>query len=115
MHQVQGVVARSKGAPVSVETVVVPDPGPGAALVRTLVAAGQCTPVDAKASPAVAGLLGCGVMAGIGAAMHTGDVRRGSSVAVFGCGGVGNGAIAGAVLAGATTIVAVDIDDKKLE
>jgi S-(hydroxymethyl)mycothiol dehydrogenase len=216
MPEVRGVVARSKGAPVSIETVVVPDPGPGEALVRvqacgvchtdlhyregginddfpfllgheaagiveavgpdvtgvsagdfvvlnwravcgtcracrrgepqycfatfnasqpmtladgtklspalgigafaerTLVAAGQCTPVDPKASPAVAGLLGCGVMAGIGAAMLTGNVRRGSSVAVFGCGGVGNGAIAGAVLAGATTIVAVDIDDRKL-
>ena len=216
MPEAQGVVARSKGAPVSIETVVVPDPGSGEALVRvqacgvchtdlhyregginddfpfllgheaagiveevgpdvtgvsvgdfvvlnwravcgtcracrrgepqycfatfnasqpmtladgtklspalgigafadhTLVAAGQCTPVDPKASPAVAGLLGCGVMAGIGAAMLTGNVRRGSSVAVFGCGGVGNGAIAGAVLAGATTIVAVDIDDRKL-
>src|SRR5437660_1964288 len=216
MPEAQGVVARSKGAPVSIETVVVPDPGPGEALVRvqacgvchtdlhyregginddfpfllgheaagiveevgpdvtgvsvgdfvvlnwravcgtcracrrgepqycfatfnasqpmtladgtklspalgigafadhTLVAAGQCTPVDPKASPAVAGLLGCGVMAGIGAAMLTGNVRRGSSVAVFGCGGVGNGAVAGAVLAGATTIVAIDLDDKKL-
>ena len=216
MPEAQGVVARSKGAPVSIETVVVPDPGSGEALVRvqacgvchtdlhyregginddfpfllgheaagiveevgpdvtgvsvgdfvvlnwravcgtcracrrgepqycfatfnasqpmtladgtklspalgigafadhTLVAAGQCTPVDPKASPAVAGLLGCGVMAGIGAAMLTGNVRRGSSVAVFGCGGVGNGAVAGAVLAGATTIVAIDLDDKKL-
>jgi S-(hydroxymethyl)mycothiol dehydrogenase len=89
--------------------------GIGAFAERTLVAAGQCTPVDAKAPPAVAGLLGCGVMAGIGAAMFTGDVRRGSSVAVFGCGGVGNGAIAGAQLAGATTIVAVDLDDRKLD
>src|SRR5437764_5896628 len=76
--------------------------GIGAFADRTLVAAGQCTPVDPAASPAAAGLLGCGVMAGLGAAMLTGNVRRGSSVAVFGCGGVGNGAIAGAVLAGAT-------------
>ncbi len=60
-------------------------------------------------------MLGCGVMAGIGAAMHTGNVEPGDSVAVFGCGGVGAGAIAGARLAGATTIVAVDIDDRKLE
>jgi len=80
-----------------------------------LVAAGQCTPVNPSASPAVAGLLGCGVMAGIGAAMLTGEVQPGYSVAVFGCGGVGNAAIAGARLAGATTIVAVDLDDRKLE
>lgn len=89
--------------------------GIGAFAEKTLVAAGQCTPVNPKASPAVAGLLGCGVMAGIGAAMLTGAVQRGSSVAVFGCGGVGNAAIAGARLAGATTIVAIDLDDRKLE
>ena len=216
-HEVRGVVARGKGEPVAIETIVVPDPGPGEALVdvqacgvchtdlhyreggidddfpfllgheaagvvgavgddvthvapgdfvvlnwravcgqcracrkgrphlcfathnatqkmsladgtqlspalgigafadRTLVAAGQCTPVDAAARPEVAGLLGCGVMAGLGAAMLTGDVQRGDSVAVFGCGGVGDAAIAGAKLAGATTIVAVDLDDRKLE
>ena len=59
--------------------------------------------------------LGCGVMAGLGAAMNTGNVGRGDSVAVFGCGGVGDAAIAGAHLAGASTIIAVDIDDTKLE
>jgi S-(hydroxymethyl)mycothiol dehydrogenase len=89
--------------------------GIGAFAEKTLVAAGQCTPVNPAVKPEVAGLLGCGVMAGIGAAMLTGDVQRGSSVAVFGCGGVGDGAIAGARLAGATTIVAVDLDDRKLE
>jgi S-(hydroxymethyl)mycothiol dehydrogenase len=216
-HEVRGVVARGKGEPVAIETVVVPDPGPGEALVdvqacgvchtdlhyregginddfpfllgheaagvvaavgagvsdvepgqfvvlnwravcgqcracrkgrphlcfathnatqkmtltdgtelsaalgigafadRTLVASGQCTPVDPAARPEVAGLLGCGVMAGLGAAMLTGGVQRGDSVAVFGCGGVGDAAIAGARLAGATTIVAVDLDDRKLE
>jgi S-(hydroxymethyl)mycothiol dehydrogenase len=216
-HEVRGVVARGKGEPVTIETVVVPDPGPGEALVdvqacgvchtdlhyregginddfpfllgheaagvvaavgdgvtdvepgqfvvlnwravcgqcracrkgrphlcfathnasqkmtltdgtelspalgigafadRTLVASGQCTAVDPAAKPEVAGLLGCGVMAGLGAAMLTGDVQRGDSVAVFGCGGVGDAAIAGARLAGATTIVAVDLDDRKLE
>jgi S-(hydroxymethyl)mycothiol dehydrogenase len=216
-HEVQGVVARAKGEPVSLETIVVPDPGPGEALVdiaacggchtdlhyreggindefpfllgheaagtvaavgegvtdvapghfvvlnwravcgqcracrkgkpqlcfathnatqkmtladgtelspalgigafaeKTLVAGGQCTKVDPSVSPAVAGLLGCGVMAGLGAAMLTGNVQRGDSVAVFGCGGVGDAAIAGARLAGATTIVAVDLDAKKLE
>ena len=89
--------------------------GIGAFADRTLVASGQCTPVDPAAKPEVAGLLGCGVMAGFGAAMLTGDVQRGDSVAVFGCGGVGDAAIAGARLAGATTIVAVDLDDRKLE
>ncbi|MFJ3421638.1 S-(hydroxymethyl)mycothiol dehydrogenase [Streptomyces sp. NPDC086082] len=216
-HQVRAVVARSKGAPVSLETIVVPDPGPGEALVKveacgvchtdlhyreggindefpfllgheaagvvesvgegvtevapgdfvilnwravcgdcracrrgrpqycfnthnaeqrmtlldgtelssalgigafaekTLVAAGQCTKVDRAASAAAAGLLGCGVMAGIGAAINTGNVGRGDSVAVIGCGGVGDAAIAGSRLAGAARIIAVDIDDRKLE
>ncbi|MEV6839570.1 S-(hydroxymethyl)mycothiol dehydrogenase [Streptomyces sp. NPDC051133] len=215
-QQVSAVVARSKGAPVSLETIVVPDPGPGEALVKieacgvchtdlhyreggisddfpfllgheaagvveavgdgvtdvapgdfvilnwravcgqcraclrgrpwycfathnatqrmtltdgtelspalgigafaekTLVAAGQCTKVDRAASPAAAGLLGCGVMAGIGAAINTGDVGRGDSVAVIGCGGVGDAAIVGAKLAGAAKVIAVDIDDRKL-
>jgi len=215
-HEVQGVVARSKGQPVSLETVLVPDPGPGEALVqvqacgvchtdlhyrdgginddfpfllgheaagvveavgdgvtdvapgdfvvmnwravcgrcracrkgtpwycfdtanatqrmtlsdgtelspalgigafieKTLVAAGQCTKVDPSAPAAAAGLLGCGVMAGFGAAVNTGGVRRGDSVAVIGCGGVGNAAIAGARVAGATTIIGVDVDERKL-
>jgi S-(hydroxymethyl)mycothiol dehydrogenase len=216
-HEVRGVVARAKGAEVSVETVVVPDPGPGEALVevrscgvchtdlhyreggindefpfllgheaagvveavgdgvtdvapgdfvilnwravcgqcraclrgrpwycfnthnaarkmtlkdgtelspalgigafaeKTLVHAGQCTKVDPSASPAAVGLLGCGVMAGIGAAINTGGVTRGDSVAVIGCGGVGDGAIAGAALAGAAKIIAIDMDERKLE
>ncbi|MFB6613393.1 S-(hydroxymethyl)mycothiol dehydrogenase [Streptomyces sp. NPDC085524] len=215
-QQVRAVVARSKGAPVSLETIVVPDPGPGEALVeieacgvchtdlhyreggigdgfpfllgheaagvveavgegvtevapgdyvvlnwravcgqcraclrgrpwycfnthnakqkmtltdgtelspalgigafaeKTLVAAGQCTKVDRAASAAAVGLLGCGVMAGIGAAVNTGNVGRGDSVAVIGCGGVGGAAIAGSNLAGAAKIIAVDIDDRKL-
>ncbi|MFM9588320.1 S-(hydroxymethyl)mycothiol dehydrogenase [Streptomyces scabiei] len=216
-HQVRAVVARGKGAPVSLETIVVPDPGPGEALVKvqacgvchtdlhyreggisddfpfllgheaagvvesvgegvtdvapgdfvilnwravcgscracrrgrpwycfnthnatqkmtlldgtelspalgigafaekTLVAAGQCTKVDPAAAPAVAGLLGCGVMAGIGAAINTGNVGRGDTVAVIGCGGVGAAAIVGSELAGAAKVIAVDIDDRKLE
>src|SRR3954467_5736962 len=201
-HQVRGVIARTKGAPVEVATIVVPDPGPGEALVRvqacgvchtdlhyrqgainddfpfllgheaaglieavgpdvtdlvpgdfvilnwravcgecrscrrgrpwhcfathnatqkmtldgvelspalgigafaekTLVAAGQATKVDSRARPEAAGLLGCGVMAGLGASMLTGEVGRGDSVAVFGCGGVGWAAIHGARLGGA--------------
>ena len=89
--------------------------GIGAFAERTLVAAGQCTPVDASARPAAAGLLGCGVTAGLGAAMFTGEVGPGDSVAVLGCGGVGDAAIAGARLAGATTVIAVDLDAGKLE
>ncbi len=88
--------------------------GIGAFADKTLVAAGQCTKVDPAAAPAVAGLLGCGVMAGLGAAINTGNVGRGDSVAVIGCGGVGAAAIAGSRLAGAATIIAVDVDDRKL-
>ena len=216
-HEVRGVVARGKGAPVTVETIQVPDPGPGEALVevqacgvchtdlhyreggindefpfllgheaagvveavgdgvtdvqpgdfvilnwravcgrcrackrgqpwycfdthnaaqpmtledgtelspalgigafveKTLVHGGQCTKVDPAVRPEVAGLLGCGVMAGLGAAINTGQVTRGQSVAVIGCGGVGDAAIAGAALAGAKTVIAVDVDPRKLE
>ena len=89
--------------------------GIGAFAEKTLVAAGQATKVDPAARPEVAGLIGCGVMAGLGAAMNTGGVGRGDSVAVFGCGGVGDAAIAGSRLAGAHTIIAVDIDDRKLD
>ncbi len=215
--QVRGVVARSKGAPVTVETVVVPDPGPGEAMVRvqacgvchtdlhyregainvdfpfllgheaagtveavgegvtglapgdyvviawrapcgrcrsclrgrpwycfdsanagqpmtladgtalspalgigafaekTLVAAGQCVKVDPAARPEAAGLVGCGIMAGFGAALNTGQVGRGDTVAVIGCGGVGDAAVAAAALAGARTVIAVDLDPRKLE
>ncbi|MFC8452817.1 S-(hydroxymethyl)mycothiol dehydrogenase [Kitasatospora sp. NPDC057223] len=89
--------------------------GIGAFAEKTLVAAGQCTKVDPAAAPAVAGLLGCGVMAGLGAAINTGNVGRGDSVAVIGCGGVGGAAVMGSRLAGASRIIAVDIDDRKLE
>ncbi len=89
--------------------------GIGAFAEKTLVAAGQCTKVDPSARAAAVGLLGCGVMAGLGAAINTGNVGRGKSVAVIGCGGVGVAAIAGSALAGASRIIAVDIDAKKLE
>jgi S-(hydroxymethyl)mycothiol dehydrogenase len=95
-------------------TELTPALGIGAFAEQTLVAAGQATEVDARARPEAAGLLGCGVMAGLGAAMYTGDVGRGDSVAVFGCGGVGNAAIAGARLAGANLVIGVDVDDGKL-
>ncbi|MDT4990850.1 MAG: S-(hydroxymethyl)mycothiol dehydrogenase [Actinoplanes sp.] len=89
--------------------------GIGAFIEKTLVHAGQCTKVDPAARPAAVGLLGCGVMAGIGAAINTGGVTRGDSVAVIGCGGVGDGAVVGSALAGASTIIAIDTDDQKLE
>lgn len=96
-------------------TELTPALGIGAFIEKTLVHAGQCTVVDKAASPAAAGLLGCGVMAGIGAAINTGGVTRGKSVAVIGCGGVGCAAVAGSALAGAGKVIAVDVDDRKLE
>ena len=99
----------SDGTPLS------PALGIGAFAELTLVDASQAVKVNPDARPEVAGLVGCGIMAGLGAAINTGGVTRGDSVAVFGCGGVGDAAIAGSRLAGAGIIIAVDIDDRKLE
>jgi S-(hydroxymethyl)mycothiol dehydrogenase len=96
-------------------TPLTPALGIGAFAAKTLVHAGQCTKVDPQAPATAVGLLGCGVMAGFGAAVNTAKVTRGDSVAVIGCGGVGCAAVAGAVLAGATTVIAVDLDERKLE
>jgi S-(hydroxymethyl)mycothiol dehydrogenase len=96
-------------------TALSPALGIGAFAEKTLVAAGQCTKVDPRARPEAAGLLGCGVMAGLGAALFTGGVAQGDTVAVFGCGGVGCAAVAGARLAGAAKIIAVDLDSRKLD
>jgi S-(hydroxymethyl)mycothiol dehydrogenase len=96
-------------------TELTPALGIGAFADKTLVHEGQCTKVDPATDPAVAGLLGCGVMAGIGAAINTGNVGRDDTVAVIGCGGVGDAAIAGAKLVGAKKIIAVDTDETKLE
>src|SRR3954452_24873899 len=108
-HNATQKMTLADGTPLS------PALGIGAFAEKTLVAAGQATKVDAKADATAAGLLGCGVMAGFGAATYTGGIGRGDSIAVFGCGGVGNAAIAAARLAGATTIIAVDVDARKLE
>jgi S-(hydroxymethyl)mycothiol dehydrogenase len=108
-HNATQKMTLADGTPLS------PALGIGAFAEKTLVAAGQCTKVDPAAKPEVVGLLGCGVMAGIGAAMYTGGVGPGDSVAVFGCGGVGCAAIAGARLNGAATIIAVDLNPAKLE
>jgi S-(hydroxymethyl)mycothiol dehydrogenase len=96
-------------------TPVTPALGIGAFAELTLVAAGQAVKVDPAARPEAAGLIGCGVMAGFGAAVNTGGVRRGDTVAVIGCGGVGDAAIAGAALAGARAVIGVDVDSRKLE
>ena len=108
-HNAKQKMTLTDGTPLS------PALGIGAFLEKTLVAAGQCTKVDPSVKPEVAGLLGCGVMAGIGAAINTGAVGRGDTVAVIGCGGVGDAAIAGSRLAGARTIIAVDVDPRKLD
>jgi S-(hydroxymethyl)mycothiol dehydrogenase len=108
-HNAEQPMTLTDGTPLS------PALGIGAFAERTLVAAGQATPVDARARPEAAGLLGCGVMAGFGAAVNTGAIERDDTVAVFGCGGVGDAAIAGAALVGARTIIAVDRDPVKLD
>jgi S-(hydroxymethyl)mycothiol dehydrogenase len=108
-HNASRPMTLDDGTPLS------PALGIGAFAERTLVHSGQCTKVDPRADAAAAGLLGCGVMAGLGAAMNTGGVSRGDTVAVIGCGGVGDGAVMGARLAGAVKVVGVDVDPRKLE
>lgn len=108
-HNARQAMTLSDGTPLSAAL------GIGAFAEKTLVAAGQATKVDPAARPEAAGLLGCGVMAGFGAAVHTGEVGRDDTVAVFGCGGVGDAAIAASRLAGAKRIIAVDVDARKLE
>ena len=108
-HNARQKMTLDDGTPLS------PALGIGAFAEKTLVASGQCTKVDPAARPEVAGLLGCGVMAGLGAALNTAPVSRGDSVAVIGCGGVGDAAVLGASLAGAVRVIAVDVDDRKLE
>src|ERR1700735_4788259 len=107
-HNARQKMTLEDGTPLS------PALGIGAFAEQTLVAAGQCTKVNPAIKPEVAGLLGCGVMAGLGAAINTAGVSRGDTVAVIGCGGVGDGALLGASLAGARTVIAVDVDDRKL-
>jgi len=89
--------------------------GIGTFCTHTVVAASQAVPVPRDVPPAQASLIGCGVMTGVGAALYTAGVRRGSTVAVFGCGGVGISVIQGARLAHARQIIGVDIAANKLE
>lgn len=96
-------------------TPLTPVLGVGSLAEKTLVHAGQCTKIDPAVDPAAAALLGCGIATGIGTALHTGAVERGDSVAVFGCDATGIAAIAGARLAGADPIIAVDHTERNLK
>ena len=109
--------SRNAAQPMTLQdgTALSPALGIGAFTEVTLVAAGQAVKVDPAVRPEAAGLLGCGVMAGWGAATYTGEVKRGDTVAVIGCGGVGDAAVAGASMAGARRVIAVDVEDRKLE
>lgn len=81
---------------------------------RALVHENQLAVVNKEIPFPQAAVLGCGASTGAGAAINTANVRVGDSVAVIGTGGVGLNAISGALLAGATTIIAIDISDEKL-
>ena len=109
--------SRHQGSPMTLTdgTPLSPALGLGAFAEKTIVGEGACVKVDERADPAAVGLLGCGVMAGWGAAVNTAPVQQGDTVAVLGCGGVGDAAIAGALYAGARQVIAVDLDDRKLE
>lgn len=89
--------------------------GIGTFCTHTLVHARQCVPIADGLPPEQMSLIGCGVITGVGAALYSANVQPGQSVAVIGAGGVGDSIIMGAKLAGATTIIAVDLDPRKLE
>jgi len=63
----------------------------------------------------VAALIGCGVLTGVGAALNTADIKKGDTVAVIGCGGVGLNVIQGARIKGAGEIIAIDMNETKLQ
>jgi S-(hydroxymethyl)glutathione dehydrogenase/alcohol dehydrogenase len=81
----------------------------------TVVPEVAAVPIDKDIPFAQAALVGCGVTTGVGAVLNTAQVQPGSTVAVFGCGGVGLNCIQGAAIANASTIIAVDLLDNKLE
>ncbi len=89
--------------------------GTGTFADETVVNQAACIKIDPDIPLDIASLIGCGVTTGVGAALNTANVDAGSSVAVFGCGGVGISVIQGARIAGATTIVAVDLVERKLD
>ena len=79
----------------------------------TVVQSTQCIPIPDDVPLASAALVGCGVLTGVGAVLHRAKVPLGATVAVIGVGGIGLNVIQGAVLAGASRIVAVDTNPKK--
>lgn len=89
--------------------------GLGTFSTRTVVQRSFVVPIDKEMPLDKAALIGCGVMTGVGAVINTAGVEPGSSVAVFGCGGVGLNCIQGARLANAGPIIAVDLLDNKLD
>ena len=89
--------------------------GTGTFAEETVVASQAAIRINPDVPFDVASLIGCGVMTGVGAALNTAGVKPGSSVAVFGCGGVGISAIQGARIAGAAEIVAIDLLPEKVE
>jgi S-(hydroxymethyl)glutathione dehydrogenase / alcohol dehydrogenase len=82
---------------------------------RSVVPARTAIPVDRDLSLTELALMGCAVMTGVGAVLNTARVRPGDTVAVVGCGGVGLNVVQGAVIAGASRIIAVDLLDNKLD
>src|SRR5882762_4194693 len=89
--------------------------GRGGFAERALIHENQLAVVPKEMPFAQAALLGCGVVTGAGSVLNTANVRAGDSVVIFGAGGVGLNAISGARIAGASRIVAVDIQPKRLE
>lgn len=87
----------------------------GAFAEEVVVDQSQLAMIPADIPKDVACLLACGVITGVGAAMNTGKVKPGSSVVVIGAGGVGLNAIQGAAICGASKIIAVDLDQEKLD
>ena len=87
----------------------------GTFVTRNVVHAGRTVVIPQDAPAAQTCLIGCAVMTGVGAALYTAGIRSDSTVAVFGCGGVGINVIQGAKIAHARTIIAVDVAENKLE
>lgn len=106
---------RPSANPTAGDVALYPMAGVGTMGEYTMVPDVAAVPIDKDIPFPQAALVGCGVTTGVGAAINTARVHAGSTVAVFGCGGVGLNVIQGARIAGATTIIAVDVLDNKLD
>ncbi len=82
---------------------------------QTVIPAISAVKIDPDVPLKAAALIGCGVLTGVGAALNTADIKPGDTVAVLGCGGVGLNVIQGARIAGASEIIAIDMNPTKLE